>query len=78
MQNISNTSFEIFTDSIGRNDYEFLASMLTNKNAFIEDNGSYYPIIIENGSKLIRNEKNVPLQFKLVYSFANDTKGLRG
>lgn len=78
MQNISNTSFEIFTNSIGRNDYEFLASMLTNKNAFIEDNGAYYPIIIENGSKLIRNEKNVPLQFKLVYSFANDTKGLRG
>ena len=78
MQNISSTSFEIFTDSIGRNDYEFLASMLTNKNAFIEDNGSYYPIIIEDGSKLIRNEKNVPLQFKLVYSFANDTKGLRG
>jgi len=78
MQNISSTSFEIFTDSIGRNDYEFLASMLTNKNAFIEDNGSYYPIIIEDGSKLIRNEKNVPIQFKLVYSFANDTKGLRG
>lgn len=78
MQNISSTSFEIFTDSIGRNDYEFLASMLINKNAFIEDNGSYYPIIIEDGSKLIRNEKNVPLQFKLVYSFANDTKGLRG
>ena len=78
MQNISSTSFEIFTDSIGRNDYEFLGTMLINKNAFIEDNGSYYPIIIEDGSKLIRNEKNVPIQFKLVYSFANDTKGLRG
>ena len=40
MQNISNTSFEIFTESINKNDYEFLASMLINKNAFIEDNGS--------------------------------------
>jgi len=78
MQNISNTSFEIFTDSINKNDYEFLASMLINKNAFIEDSGSYYPIIIEDGSKLIRNELNVPIQFKLVYRFANDTKGLRG
>ena len=78
MQNISNSSFEIFTDSINKNDYEFLASMLINKNAFIEDSGSYYPIIIEDGSKLIRNELNVPIQFKLVYRFANDTKGLRG
>ena len=78
MQNISNSSFEIFTESINKNDYEFLASMLINKNAFIEDSGSYYPIIIEDGSKLIRNELNVPIQFKLVYRFANDTKGLRG
>jgi len=78
MQNISNTSFEIFTDSISNNEYEFLANMLINKNAFIEDSGSYYPIIIEDGSKLIRNELNVPIQFKLVYRFANDTKGIRG
>jgi hypothetical protein len=78
MQNISNSSFEIFTESINKNDYDFLASMLINKNAFIEDSGSYYPIIIEDGSKLIRNELNVPIQFKLVYRFANDTKGLRG
>lgn len=78
MQNISSTTFEVFSKSIGRDDYEFLASILTNKNAFIEEDGSYYPIIIEDGSKLIRNENNVPIQFKLVYSFANDTKGLRG
>jgi len=78
IQNISKNTFEIFTDSISREDYEFLSTMLINKMAWIEENNKYYPIIIEDGTKLIRNEKNVPIQFKLVYSFANATKGLRG
>jgi len=78
IQNISKNTFEIFTDSISREDYEFLSTMLINKMAWIEENNKYYPIIIEDSTKLIRNEKNVPIQFKLVYSFANATKGLRG
>ena len=78
IENISNSTFEIFTDSISFEDYEFLSTMLINKMAWIEENSKYYPIIIEDGTKLIRNEKNVPIQFKLVYSFANATKGLRG
>lgn len=78
IQNISNSTFEIFTDSISFDDYEFLSTMLINKMAWIEENNKYYPIVIEDGTKLIRNEKNVPIQFKLVYSFANATKGLRG
>ncbi len=77
-QNISTDNFAIYTKSIGQEDYNFLASMLVNKTAWIEESGSYYPIIIEDGSKLIRNEENVPIQFNLGDSFANSTKGLRG
>jgi hypothetical protein len=78
IENVGTRKFTVYTDSIGKNDYEFLSTMLVNKNAWVEINNSYFPIIIEDESLLIRDEKNVPIQFILVYSFANKEKGLRG
>ena len=77
-QNISTDNFEVFTESIGQGTYDFLASMLVTKQAWIEDNGSYYPIIIDNGTKFIRDEEDIAVQFVLSYSYANPTKGIKG
>ena len=78
IENVGTRKFTVYTDSIGKDEYNFLSSILFNKMAFVEINNSYFPIIIEDESLLIRDEKNVPIQFTLVYSFANKEKGLRG
>jgi len=46
--------------------------------AFVEINNNYFPIIIEDGTILKTDEKDMPIQFVLNYSFANATKGIRG
>jgi hypothetical protein len=52
--------------------------MLINKRAWVEIDGSYLPIIIEDGTFFKTDERDMPIQFVLNYSFANPTKGLRG
>ena len=78
IQNVSKRSFTASTDSIGQNEYNFLSSMLFNKTAWVEINNAYFPIIIEDETTFIRDERNAPIQFVLNYSFANKDKGLRG
>lgn len=78
LQNTSNTSFNAYSKSMGRDDYHWLSSILTNKMAFVEINNNYFPIIIEDGTILKTDEKDMPIQFVLNYSFANATKGIRG
>ena len=78
LENVSNSSFKAFSRSISRDDYHWLSSMLVNKKAFVEINGYYFPIIIDDGTILKTDEKDMPIQFVLSYSFANATKGIRG
>jgi len=78
IQNVSQRNYTAYTDSIGQNEYNFLSSMLFNKMAWVEIDNAYFPIIIEDGTTFIRDERNAPLQFVLNYSFANKEKGLRG
>jgi len=78
LENVSKSSFKAFSRSISRDDYHWLSSMLVNKKAFVEINGYYFPIIIDDGTILKTDEKDMPIQFVLSYSFANATKGIRG
>ena len=78
LQNTSNSNFKAYSKSISRDEYQWLCSMLTNKIAFVEINNNYFPIIIDDGTILKTDEKDMPIQFVLSYSFANVTKGFRG
>ena len=78
LQNTSNSSFNAYSKSMGRDDYHWLSSILTNKMAFVEINNNYFPIIIEDGTILKTDEKDMPMQFVLNYIFANGTKGISG
>ena len=52
--------------------------MLINKRAWVEIDGDYFPIIIEDGTFFKTDERDMPIQFVLNYSFANSTKGIKG
>lgn len=78
LQNTSNSSFNAYSKSMSRDEYHWLSSILINKMAFVEINNNYFPIIIEDGTILKTDEKNMPIQFVLSYSFANVTKGFKG
>jgi hypothetical protein len=78
IQNISTRNFTAYTNTIGKDEYNFISTMLFNKMAWVEIEDSYYPIIIEDGTTFIRDERNIPTQFVLNYSFANKDKGIRG
>jgi hypothetical protein len=78
IQALSNNNFVVYTESIGRDTFLWLSDMLINKIAWVEIEDSYFPIIINDGTKLIRDEKGMPIQFVLDYSFANPNKGIRG
>tara|TARA_B100001778_G_C18605458_1_gene639559 strand:+ start:16504 stop:17721 length:1218 start_codon:yes stop_codon:yes gene_type:complete len=78
MQNTLNSTFTAYSKSIGRDEYHWLSDMLINKRAWVEIDGSYLPIIIEDGTFFKTDERDMPIQFVLNYSFANPTKGLRG
>lgn len=77
-ENTMNYNFVAYSKSIGRDMIKFASAMLLNNNAYVEIDGAYYPIIINTDSKVIVNEKNMPIQFQINYSFANPTKGIRG
>tara|TARA_R110002050_G_scaffold88950_8_gene187419 strand:+ start:2371 stop:3588 length:1218 start_codon:yes stop_codon:yes gene_type:complete len=78
IQNETFKSFTAYSKSIGRDVINFASSMLITKIAWIEVGGKYFSILIEDGSKLIRNNENMPIQFVLNYSLANTEKGHRG
>ena len=78
IQNETSKSFTAYSKSIGRDVINFASSMLITKIAWIEVGGKYFSILIEDGSKLIRNNENMPIQFVLNYSLANTEKGHRG
>ena len=78
IQNETSKSFTAYSKSIGRDVINFASSMLITKIAWIEVDGKYFSILIEDGSKLIRNNENMPIQFVLNYSLANTEKGHRG
>ena len=78
IQNISNKEFTAFSKSIGRDTLAFANSILINKIAYIEVNKKYFPIVIENGTSLIVNKQDMPIQFRLNYRLSNPQKGLRG
>ena len=78
LQNTSTNSFTVYSKSLSRELYHFLGDMLINKRAFVEIDGSYYPIIIEDGTFFKTDERDMPIQFVLNYSLANQTKGLKG
>tara|TARA_Y100000004_G_scaffold115991_1_gene130307 strand:+ start:1267 stop:2487 length:1221 start_codon:yes stop_codon:yes gene_type:complete len=78
MQNTLNSTFTAYSKSIGRTEYHWLCDMLINKRAWVEIDGNYFPIIIENGTFFKTDERDMPIQFVLNYSFANPTKGIRG
>jgi len=78
IQNVTSNNFTAFTDSVGRDTYDFLKGLLTNNMAWVEIDNTYFPITIDNGSKLVLNERNMPIQFVLDYKFSNLNKGLRG
>lgn len=78
IQNISNSSFTAYSKTIGREEYHWLSDMLINKRAWVEIDGDYLPIVIEDGTFFKTDERNMPIQFVLEYSFSNATKGLKG
>ena len=78
IQNVYNKNFTAYSKSIGRDTRNFLLGLVDNNNAWVEIDNEYYPIIIDNGTKLVKDEDNMPFQFVLSYSFANPSKGLKG
>lgn len=78
LQNTLSNSFTAYSKSLGRDDYHWLSDMFINKRAFVEIDGVYYPIIIEDGTFFKTDERDMPIQFVLNYSLANQTKGLKG
>lgn len=78
IQNISNSNFTAYSKTIGREEYHWLSDMLINKRAWVEIDSDYLPIVIEDGTFFKTDERNMPIQFVLEYSFANATKGLKG
>jgi hypothetical protein len=78
IQTIRDNNFTVYTKSIGRDTYKFATSILHNNMAYLESNGSYFPITIEDTSVVKVDEDNMPIQFALTYRFANRDKGLRG
>ena len=78
IQNTTNSNFNAYSKSMGRDEYQWISNILTNKMAFVEIGNNYFPIIIDDGTILKTDEKDMPIQFVLSYSFANVTKGFRG
>jgi len=77
LQNTLNNEFTAYTRSIGRETYEWLTSILFNNRAWVEINGEYLPIIIEDGRTVKSDEEQNPYQFILSYKLANPSKGLK-
>ena len=50
MQNTLNNTFTAYSKSIGRDEYHWLSDMLINKRAWVDIDGNYFPIIIEDGT----------------------------
>ena len=71
-------SFEAYTKSVGREIYQLAQSIAFNNNAYVELDGAYFPIIIDDVETVKVDEKNMPIQFKLSYRLANRDKGIRG
>ena len=78
VRNTKVKNFTAYSKTIGRDTLAFAQSMLTNNMAWIEVNGSYFSIIIDDGSGVKVNEHNMPIQFILNFSLANNERGLRG
>tara|TARA_R110000803_G_C11984449_1_gene321146 strand:+ start:1360 stop:2580 length:1221 start_codon:yes stop_codon:yes gene_type:complete len=68
-------NFTAYSKSIGRDVLNFANTMLVTRTAWIEINNNYFSILIDEGSKLVRNEGNMPIQFVLNFSLANNEKG---
>jgi hypothetical protein len=78
VRNTKVKNFTAYSKSIGRDTLAFAQSMLTNNMAWIEVDSSYFSIIIDDGSGVKVNEHNMPIQFILNFSLANNERGLRG
>ena len=78
VRNTKVKNFTAYSKSIGRDTLAFAQSMLTNNMAWIEVGGSYFSIVIDDGSGIKINEHNMPIQFILNFSLANNERGLRG
>jgi len=68
-------NFTAYSKSIGRDVLNFANTMLVTRTAWIEINNNYFSILIDEGSKVVRNEENMPIQFVLNFSLANNEKG---
>jgi len=78
VRNTKVKNFTAYSKSIGRDTLAFAQSMLTNNMAWIEVDNSYFSIIIDDGSGVKVNENDMPIQFILNFSLANNERGLRG
>ena len=78
VRNTKVKNFTAYSKTVGRDTLAFAQSMLTNNMAWIEVGGSYFSIIIDDGSGVKVNEHNMPIQFILNFSLANNERGLRG
>lgn len=78
VRNTKIKNFTAYSKTIGRDTLAFAQSMLTNNMAWIEVGGSYFSIIIDDGSGVKVNEHNMPIQFILNFSLANNERGLIG
>ena len=78
VRNTKVKNFTAYSKTIGRDTLAFAQSMLTNNMAWIEVDSSYFSIIIDDGSGVKVNEHNMPIQFILNFSLANNERGLRG
>ena len=68
-------NFTAYSKSIGRDVLNFANTMLVTRTAWIEINNNYFSILIDEGSKVVRNEQDMPIQFVLNFSLANNEKG---
>lgn len=68
-------NFTAYSKSIGRDVLTFANTMLVTRTAWIEINNNYFSILIDEGSKVVRNEQDMSIQFVLNFSLANNEKG---
>tara|TARA_R110000803_G_scaffold12889_7_gene36527 strand:- start:173 stop:1381 length:1209 start_codon:yes stop_codon:yes gene_type:complete len=78
IRNITEDNFTAYSDSIGRETYDFLTGLKDNNMAWVEIDNTYFPITIDDGSVFITNELDMSIQFVLSYKFSNLNKGLIG
>lgn len=78
LENMVEHDFDVYTRSESKELVNWIQSGLINKRAWTQENGLFYPIIIDDGSEIIEDSENPVYKLGLSFKYANDTYGSRG